>query len=151
MNIRLSRNNDQVYAHIDDNEGIAVKLVWARPATGQGKEISVLSQEKEVAFLESIDVLDEVSKKIAETELLIRYFVPKVSEIVRTDVHLGNRYFEVKTDRGPRKFVIKNPYTNIRSVDKDGILINDVFGNLFCIPSLSSLDLKSKEHLERVI
>jgi len=69
----------------------------------------------------------------------------------RTVVQLGNRYFDVDTDRGPRSFIIKNPYTNIRSFGDEGMIIGDVSGNLYLIPSFSRLDARSRQEIEKVV
>ncbi len=149
--LRLSKKNDQLYAHINNRAEMEASLVWARPSSAIGSELSVFCGNEEVAFLEGVHVLDEESRKIALEELSVRYFRPRINKIIRTDVYIGNRYFRVDTDCGIRSFVIKNPYMDIKTVHKDGMLINDVLGNLYLIPSFSELDKESKVQLEKVI
>ena len=127
-----------------------VTVVWLRPATGVGKEISLLIEDRESVILESLHELDESSRCIAEEELEKNYIIPRIFKITRTDVHLGNRYFEAETDRGKSRFVVKNPFVNIRETVGDGVMIRDVVGNLFTIRSLSELDAGSLRELEKV-
>ena len=151
MKIRLSKKADQVYASVEGKSDVAVSIVWARPSSGPGKEVSILSNGKEVAYLENLDVLDDQSRETAERELSQRYFIPIIKKVIETDIHLGNRYLDVLTDCGAVSFIMKNPYMNIRSVQKDGMLISDVLGNLYLIPSFSNLDKISKREMEKVI
>jgi hypothetical protein len=148
--ISLYRMGDRVMASFNGEDDIAVSIVWLRPATGLGKEVSVLSGDQELVILESLSELDDLSKKIAEAELEKNYIISKITRINSADVHMGNIYIEVGTDMGDRHFVIKNPFTNIRTVDPDGMLIRDVMGNLFSIQSLSKLDVRSRAELEKI-
>lgn len=149
--LRLSKKNDQLYAHIKNKGEVEATLVWARPSRGLDSEISVFCGNEEIAFLDGLHVLDSESRTIASQELSVRYFKPRIRKVLRTDVHIGNRYFKVETDCGVRNFVIKNPYMDIKSVHEDGMLINDVLGNLYLIPSFSMLDKRSKLEIEKVI
>lgn len=147
----LSRKGDQVHISFDSEESLPVTLVWARPTTGFGKEISVIHENREVAFVEDISEFDSDSAALAKEELKKRYLIPNVTRIVDADVHLGNLYFSVDTDWGSKSFIMKNPFTSIRPFDRDGMLISDVMGNLFLVPSYSELDSRSRQVLEKVI
>ncbi len=149
-NISLSRIRDQIYVQIDGSEAVPVKLVWVRPTSAQGGEVSVVNDVREVAFIEDLDDLDPTSSALAREELDRHYFMPRITRVVKTVVQLGNRYFEVETDRGTRSFIVKNPYTNIRAFGEDGLLFSDVMGNLFLVPSFSRLDDRSKQEIEKV-
>jgi hypothetical protein len=149
-NICFNKKGDRIMAAFKGEDDIPVSIVWLRPATGQGKEVSIMTGEKELLILKDLSELDDVSRKIAEVELEKNYIIPEIISINSADVHMGNIYFEVGTNMGKRRFVIKNPFTNIRNVDPDGMLIKDVMGNLFSIQSISRLDLKSKEELDKV-
>ena len=69
--------------------------------------------------------------------------------MIWTEAHFGNRYWEVETDRGVRCFAMKNPYINIRRMG-DEVVLRDVIGNMFRIPSFSALDDRSKAEFEKV-
>lgn len=149
--VKLFRRGDQVIASCDGIDEMPVTIVWLRPASGIGKEISLLGEHTEFMVLDGLHVLDEHSRRIAEEELERNYLIPKISKIVRTDVHLGNRYFEAETNKGRIQFVVKNPFVNIRATGEDGALIRDVVGNQFCIVSMAKLDEKSQREFEKVV
>jgi len=152
--IRLRRKHDQVLLKSgDDTEEKPVKIAWVRPVSGRGQEVSIIESgsNKELVMLESLDCLDASSRQTAEEELERRYLVPRITRITKTDVNFGNRYFEVETDRGHRKFLVKNPNTCVVRVTDDNLLILDVLGNRYEIVSLSELDADSRVALDRTI
>lgn len=148
--IRLQRDNDQVFIVQSEMQPVPVRIVWTRPVSGKGKEVTFLHNGIEVITVDGLHVLDTQSRRIAEEELEKNYFIPKIVQIIRTDVFQGNRYFEVNTDRGLCQFVIKNPYVSLRATPDGGVILRDVVGNQYLIPSLSNLDSKSKNEFEKI-
>lgn len=148
--LNLFKMGDQIFENGKDGNILSVKILWARPVSGKGKEVLLIKENGEYEIIDGLDVLEPQSRTIIEDALEKNYIVPKITEIIRTDVFQGNRYFTVKTDRGACKFVIKNPYVSIRRMDEDGIHIVDVVGNQYLIPSVKELDLRSKKELEKV-
>lgn len=148
-NPRLYRKEDQVFLVREGEPDQPVKVVWMRPVRDRGRSVAFLGEKEETFELESIDLLDADSRKIAEEELRNRYIVAEIRRILRAEAHYGNRYWEVETDRGLRTFVTKNPYVNIRR-NGDELLIRDAMGNMFRIPALSKLDEHSRAQYERV-
>ena len=55
------------------------------------------------------------NRSIASEELE-RTISVEILCLIRTDVNIGNRYFEADTDRGRIKFVV-NPYVDIRPAE----------------------------------
>jgi hypothetical protein len=141
---------DTLDAIRSDSEEIPVTISWLRPISGIGKEISLVGDQNELGIIDSLEMLDSASRKIAEEELQTSYMVPRIQKIRKTQVHLGNRYFEVCTDRGRCSFIVKNPFICIREFGKDGLFIRDTVGNLFIIESVNALDEKSRIELENV-
>jgi len=117
--------------------------------SGRGEEISFISNDQEYLIIDGLHVLDPLSREIAEEELEKSYYLPRINTIVRTEVFQGNRYFEVETDKGKCRFVIKNPYTSIRKI-AGGVLIRDVVGNQYIIEDMEGLDKRSRRELEKV-
>lgn len=152
-NIVLLRKQDQVMARLNDTaEEIPVKVLWARPISGRGEEISILGMDKkEVLMLDSLECLDPGSRKIAEEELDRRYLVPRIIVVKKTEANFGNRYWEVETDRGPRRFLMKDPNTNAIWITDDKLIIRDSLGNHYEIESLAALDDRSRAEVEKVI
>ncbi len=127
-----------------------VKVRWTRPLSGKGKEISFISNDQEYLIIEGLHVLDPLSRAIVEEELEKSYLLPRITSIVRTEAFQGNRYFEVNTDKGRCRFVIKNPFTSIRKTSKKEMLIRDVVGNQYLIEDLGTLDEISRRELEKI-
>ncbi len=148
--VRLFKINDQIFAGSSSKKALPVKVRWTRPVTGKGKEISFINNGKEYLIIDGLHDLDPLSRAIAEDELEKSYFLPRINTILRTEVFQGNRYFDVITDRGKCRFVIKNPFTSIRKISEQGLLIRDVVGNQFIIEDLRVLDDKSRGELEKI-
>ena len=151
--IRLRWEQDRVImTGGDGDEGTPVKLVWARPITGRGGAISVLDAKKnELAMLESLDALDPDSRKVAEEELTKRYIVPHITRVIRTKANFGIRYWHVETDRGERRFALKNASKNAFWVSRDRLMLRDTLGCLYEISHFSALDPRSRSEVEKVI
>ena len=151
---RLSRSGDQVLYHAADVEdGMPVRLVWTRPLTGRGGEVAVLhaKEKKEIATLPDSERLDAESRRILDEELQRRYFLPKITRVVKTTATFGNRYWHVETDRGPRQFLMKSPETNATWLTDDRCLLRDTLGNCYEIESFDRLDNVSRAQAEKVL
>ena len=152
-NIKLIRKHDQVLVEFDDNnESVSVKIVWARPVTGRGKEVSIVDKDKkEILSLSCLDRLDPKSRVIATEELEHRYLMPGISKIAGITVNFGNRYWDVETNHGDRRFVMKDPNDYITQVSEDHYVIRDTLGNRYEIESFSALDAKSQAEMHKIM
>ena len=150
---KLFRKLDQIFLQYgSDGEARPVKLVWARPVSGQGQEVSVLDNEKkEILMLFNLDALDLDSRRIVEEALDRRYLMPRITRVLRTHAHIGTRYWHVETNHGPRHFVVRNPNRDVVWVTNDRIVLRDPLGNRFEIPSLTALDAASRAEVDKVI
>ena len=151
--IQLLREGDKVLLRFADEEATCpVRLVWARPISARGREVGFLDEKKnEVATVESLDQLDAESRRVAEEELALRYLVPRITRVLRTRANFGVRYWHVVTDRGERRFTLKNASKNATWVGPDHLVLRDTLGCRYEIPALSALDLKSRREVEKVI
>jgi hypothetical protein len=150
--VALVSRRGQVFASVDDGEEVPVRVVWARPLSGQGERVSLLTEDKEeVAMVQGLEELDEASRAIAERALHERYLMARITQVHSTDPHFGNRYFDVETDRGPVKFILKDPNRNVTRVTHDHLILRDTQGNRYEIPSLAALDAKSRAEVHKVI
>lgn len=149
----LIRKHDRVCLRRGhDDEATPVKIVWARPISGKGQEIAVLDEKKkEVLMVAGLDGLDPDSRKIAEQELERRYLIPKITRVIRAHASFGSRYWDVVTDRGRRRFVMKDPTKNVIWPGGDRVIIRDTLGNRFEIESLAALDDRSRNEADKVL
>lgn len=151
--VRLIKKQDRTYAvFTDGDEEIPVKIVWARPVSAKGHEVSLVGEDKkELMMLQSLDCLDEESRKIAENELEQRYLVPRVTKVWSAGATFGSWYWDVETDKGRRKFAMRNPSKNVTWITDDRLLMRDTLGNRYEIESYVGLDTRSQAVLERVL
>lgn len=146
----LYKKNDQLFARMDGKEDMQVGVVWIRPISGRGSEISLRGEKEEFAMLRSLDELDPQSRAFALEDLERRYYMPEITAVTHTEAAFGNRYWEVETDRGSRKFAMKNPFLNIRWVTPDEAVIRDVHDNIFHLKSLTGMDPQSRAEVDKV-
>ena len=149
----LIRKHDQVFLrYADVGDEVSVRVVWTRPISGRGGEISLLDEKKkEIMMLKSVDLLDPDSRAIAEAELDHRYLVPRITRVISTAPHFGSRYFHVETNLGPRRFVLKDPNKNATWVTEDHLVIRDTLGNRYEINPFSGLDARSQAEVDKVL
>ncbi len=151
---RLWREGGKVlYSDSGGGEAVAVRLVWARPLSDRGGPVSVLQagKKREIAYLENLSVLDGASRRIAEEELERGMVMPAVTAIYSVRQRFGNYYWDVETDRGRKKFLLTSPETNSLRPTPDSVVVRDVSGNCYAVPSVESLDRTSRIELERVL
>ena len=149
----LIRKGDRIFLQwSEDKKEIPVKLVWARPLSDPGNDISMMDEhKKEAAFIHTLSELDIKTQELIKEEIQKRYLLPQITRVIKTEVQFGNRYWKVETKIGARAFAMREPHKNIVWVNDDRLILQDTLGNRYEIPSLSSLDLQSKIAVEQVI
>ncbi len=149
----LVRKQDGIFVKFaDGDEETPVKIKWARPVSGKGQEVSIVGKDKkEILMLKNLDCLDPESRRIAAEELEKRYLVPKIIRVISTHAHFGNRYWDVETDRGRRRFATKDPHKNVIWLTDDRLIICDTLGNRYEIESFSGLDPVSQAQADKMI
>jgi hypothetical protein len=129
-----------------------VKLVWPRPVSAQGSEVSIVDGKgKEVVLLQDLASLDAESRRIAQEELERRYLTARIQRVLEATAQFGTRSWQVETDRGVRSFVVKSVNKDVTWVTDDRILIRDTLGYRYEIVSLSALDEHSQEEVDKVL
>lgn len=151
--VTLRRKMDQLLAKTpDSDEELPAKIVWARPVSGRGQEVSILGTDnREIAYLGNLSELDDDSREVAKAELARRYLVPRITRVARADANYGNRYWKVETDRGSRTFLMKDPAANVIRLTEDRLILRDTLGNRYEIESVSALDEASRAFISRVL
>jgi hypothetical protein len=125
------------------------RVTWARPISGRGREIAVFDETGRKSFLApGPEALDPESRAIALAELDYRYFRPRILKVRRLLALFGLRYWDVDTDKGRRRFVMKDPRHSVTRVTEDNWILRDVSGTRYEIASASSLDAPSRRRLE---
>ncbi len=105
----------------------------------------------EVGLLVNLPGLKPDSRAVLE-EHYLRYNLTTPIVKVRSLSHqFGSAFWDVDTGKGHRQFVIRGTTEHVRWLSDDRILITDVHGNRFEIPSMSSLDKRSQDLIHLIL
>ena len=151
---QLLKNGDQVLLRFDGTDDIIpVRILLVAPLSENNRVISIVheKEKKELVLLKTPEMLDEASGAILQEELQRRYFLPKIEKINDVSIHLGDYYWDVLTDRGPRKFLLRSPAINMRWVNKKRIILCDTNGISYDLDEFDALDKSSRILLERIL
>ena len=148
--ISLYKIGDQTFIKRDGHEDEPVKFAYLQPLSAAGQAFSIICKEDSVTCY-SFGELDPDSAAIAKQELDQYYCAAIILRVYSTDSYFGNRYWDVETDKGRRKLAMKNPYVNVRRIGEQEMVVRDVLGNTFKVPSISNLDESSQQAIERVV
>jgi hypothetical protein len=101
----------------------------------------------ELACIEDPRMLPADVWQLLKEELARREFVPIIRRIVRVSGNSEPCEWQVETDRGPTRFVLKSE-EDVRRIGDHEILILDAHGTRYHIPDLSAVDVKSRRIVE---
>jgi Domain of unknown function (DUF1854). len=132
-----------------------VVILRAFPITNPDEFLSVrepdskkMGRGKEIGMIRYMSEFDESTTKLFLEELDRRYFTPKLTKIVAIKDKFGYLYWDAETSAGHVTFVLTNPFSNIRVLEDDRIIINDIDGNVFEIAEPKKLDTASYRKIE---
>ncbi len=152
--LHFTRRGDALMLTIDgDRSYLKVRAVRAFPLSELNEFIGLLDAiaGKEIGMLRSLRDLDGPARQLVEHEINKRYFIPKVLRIVDAKKEFGTIYWDVETDKGNRKFVMRGLRDSVHEIEPGRYLINDVEGNRLEVPQLENLDSRSLAIWDRVV
>ena len=137
-------------------KGTAYKRVSLRRALPLGDPSSYISvadhENKEIGIIRSLTDFAGEQLQIVLEELDRRYYCPDVFEFKSIKDKLGYVYMEMviggKDGKTEKTCAVKDVNRNIRMLKGDKLIIFDVDGNRYIVPSLEGLDKKSLKRLE---
>ncbi|MEN8906396.1 MAG: DUF1854 domain-containing protein [Clostridiales bacterium] len=125
------------------------KLVSFRrcfPLSNENKYISVIDKdENEIGIIKDLDEFSKEIRNLILNDLSIRYFMPKINDILKIKEEGGYYYWEVVTDMGDREFIIKSGEENVNLLKHNMLSIEDIEGNRYCILDYKKLSKKSQK------
>ena len=150
-------NNDKIVAEENNlvtlilADGTEYKSLEPRrlfPVSSLDTYITMLDEEgTEIALIKNLADLDRDSKKVVNNSLDDYYLVPKILRILHTEEKYGTLRWTVETERGEKKFDIRNRNHDIK-VFKDGrVRVRDSDDNRYVIDNYNALDAHSKARL----
>jgi hypothetical protein len=129
-----------------------VRVRLGRPLYKPHEFATVFEEPKgEVALIVGLDRLSPQSRQVLEDHLRRHDLTATIRKVTRLHHQFGSAFWEVETDKGLRQFVIRGTTEHVRWLDDDRMLITDVHGNRFEIPSLSALDRRSQTLISLIL
>jgi hypothetical protein len=104
----------------------------------------------ELAWIDELGDLPDEPRKLVETELAQREFMPVITRIVSVASFATPSTWQVETDRGAATLILKGE-EDIRRLTPPALLIADSHGIHFLIRDRSALDSHSRRILDRFL
>lgn len=137
---------------LDRGSHLGVRPVWSAPLSRPKRYLALLdSSGDEIITFADPNELDADSRMAVEEELYRRYLSTQILAIVDAKVVFGATYWTVETDRGRRDLVTQSLQENAVWLAPSHLLLVDVDGNRFEIPSVTALDERSRQYVEAIL
>jgi len=125
--------------------------VRAFPLAAPAEGVSLVGTEgHELAWVPHLDQLQGEARALIEEELAGREFMPTVQRIQSVSSFSTPSTWDVVTDRGPTRFVLKGE-EDIRRLGAGALLIASAEGIHFRVADRRALDRHSRRLLERFL
>lgn len=126
-----------------------VSLYRSFPHQNPERFISVRDADaKEIGMIRDLTGFDAATQDLLRRFIGLRYFAPKISKLVSLRDEFGYTFWNVETDRGNCRFVVRRDSSEVRLVAHDKVVIVDLDGNRFVIPDYKALTEKERRMLE---
>jgi hypothetical protein len=134
----------------DEAGNVHVGIVPVRmfPFSDRSHWVSVLdAQGREITCIEDLAALDGSLRELLEEELGQREFIPSIRRIVHVSGDTEPCEWQVETDRGPTRFVLKSE-DDVRRLAPYQSLVIDATGMRYLVPDVRKLDPYSRRVME---
>lgn len=129
---------------LNERSWLKVSVWRAFPISDPNHYIAFLDgMGKDIGLLPDPAQLDPESQQVLQEELEIRYFIPVVKKVLSVKEEYGAVYWELETDRGHKKIVVRNVRDNLQELSASRVIITDVDGNRYDFRDIHRLDNKS--------
>ena len=132
------------------HEGVTPVRAFPIAAPTQGLSL-VGSDGHELLWIDRLDELQPAARALIEAELEVREFVPSIEKIVSVSSFSTPSTWEVETDRGPARLVLKAEEDIRRLGGRTHLLIAGGDGVQFRVRDTTTLDRHSRRLLERFL
>ena len=118
------------------------------PISNMDNYITLLDSEGiERGLIRSLADLDEGSREVVEASLDDFYLVPKITGIISISEKSGTIRWAVMTERGEKRFDVRNRNHDIRVAKNGKVRVRDSDDNRYEIDDYHKLDAKSRAKL----
>jgi hypothetical protein len=132
-------------------EYVDVTPVRGFPISAPDYGVSICdSSGRELMWIERLTDLPAAAREILEADLAQREFMPVLRRIVRISANSEPCEWDVETDRGRTRFLLKID-EDVRRLDGCRAMVTDSNGVSYLIPDVSALDTASRRYLERYL
>lgn len=132
------------------HEGVIPVRAFPIGAPDEGLSL-VGADGRELLWVARLDQVDDLQRQLIEEELAIREFVPVIEQITSVSSFSTPSTWEVETDRGPVRLVLKAEEDIRRLGGRIRLLIAASDGTQFRINDATALDRHSRKLLERFL
>lgn len=145
--VRVERRVDGKLWAIRGDRQTVVKIVRCFPWSAPTRYLSLRDDsDQEVALLGDVDEIDAASRGVLLETLVAAGFVLDVVRVEEVEEDFEIRCWKVQTRQGPRTFQTSRDSWPQKTPNGE-LLLQDVAGDLFRIPSSEHLDDKSRRLL----
>ncbi len=125
--------------------------VRAFPIAAPNEGLSLVDGDgREVAWVDALDKLPSPLRTLITEEMISREFTPVIRRIVSVSTFSTPSIWQVDTDRGTTRFVLKGE-EDIRRLGEGSLWITDSHGIQFIVRDRRALDRRSRRLLERFL
>mgnify|MGYP003577383752 FL=1 len=140
-----------VLTDAEGQEHPGVLPVRAFPLAAPDESLALVSAEgRELAWVSRLDELSPAARALVEEALAPRELAPEILRLVRVSSVITPCTWEVETDRGDTRFVLKAE-EDIRRLPDGALLIATAQGMHFRIADRGALDRSSRKLLDRFL
>lgn len=130
-------------------EGSRVFLHRCFPFEEPWRYISVLDKDKkELGLITDIAIFDEDVQAVLKKELDRKYYMQTIVSVDKLKDRYGFTYWDVTTTEGHASFTLHDTHRNIVKMNEDKLMVLDMDGNRYLIPSVAGLDRASYKKIE---
>jgi ABC-type multidrug transport system ATPase subunit len=134
-----------------DRKFTGVEPVRAFPISDPGHFICLCDPEgRELVCIDNLAELPDATRELLEKDLSRREFVPVVKRILSVSSGSEPSQWEIDTDRGRTRLVLKNT-EDVRRLGEKRAVIRDDQGIRYLVPDWTRLDPHSRRILERYL
>jgi hypothetical protein len=128
-----------------------VEPVRCFPLSDPLKSIALMDSEgREILTLPDLESLDQNARKILESELASRDFVPVILRVISTSNPNPPCQWSVETDRGKTSFHLESE-DDVRKLSPHRVMIADSNGIRYTIPDIRQLDSHTQRIVQRLV
>lgn len=135
----------------DGTRHATVVPMRAFPLSAPSDGLSLVGAEgREVLWIERLDQVPEPARMLIAEELALREFTPVLEQLLSVSTFSTPSTWDVRTDRGPTRFVLKAE-EDIRRLSGNALLLTDANGLCYRVKDLAALDRHSRKLIDRFL